>query len=127
MKKSIGDRLRELRGDESQADIGSKVNVSGQSWGFYERNQKDPTLETIGSICKLFGVTSDWLLGLSDATSPSVSAASAKPEAHDDRYWRDLVASQQATIASLTGLLSTEQRPTAAPARTGGRAATKTA
>jgi len=103
MKKSLGDRLRDLRSGASQVEIANKIGVSGQSWGFYERDQKEPTLETIGSICRLFGVSSDWLLGLSDAAPGSVPAV---PEPQADAYWRDLVASQQGTISSLTALLA---------------------
>ena len=134
MKKSFGDRLRDLRGSTSQAEIAGKIGVSGQSWGFYERNQKEPTLATIGSICREFNVSADWLLGLPGASAPAVPSVPSVPSVPPDAasggsesYWRDLAASQQETIASLTRLLS-EGRPTpAAPARAGGRAATKTA
>ena len=126
MKKSFGDRLRDLRGSTSQAEIAGKIGVSGQSWGFYERNQKEPTLATIGSICREFGVSADWLLGLSNATATGGATVTDAPSGHPEDYWRDLVSSQQKTISSLTHLLAAAQKPTA-PARTGGRAATKTA
>lgn len=136
MKKSFGVRLRELRGLTSQAEIANEIGVSGQSWGFYERSQKEPTLETVGSICKHFGVSADWLLGLSSTQSaPSTPAdapipvrADAASRDHSEDYWRGLVSSQQETIAALTRLLAAAGRANPAPpARTGGRAAMKTA
>ena len=110
MKKSLGDRLRDLRGSTSQAEIAGKIGVSGQSWGFYERNQKEPTLATIGSICREFNVSADWLLGLPTASSPSIPSAPVVPpdaaSASAEAYWRGLAASQQETIAGLTRLLA---------------------
>jgi len=130
MKKSFGDRLRDLRGSTSQAEIAGKIGVSGQSWGFYERNQKEPTLATIGSICREFNVSADWLLGLPTASSPSIPSAPVVPpdaaSAHPEAYWRALAASQQETIAGLTRLLAAS-KPTVPAARCGGRGATKSA
>jgi transcriptional regulator with XRE-family HTH domain len=130
MKKTLGDRLRELRDRSSQAEIANKIGVSGQSWGFYERNQKEPTIETIGNICRLFGVSSDWLLGLSgevpkplDAHKESVSDQSGKGA----DYWRNLAIIQQDTISKLTALLAEGRATVAGHAQTGGRGATKTA
>jgi len=135
MKKSFGDRLRDLRGDYSQSDIAEKIGVSGQSWGFYERDQKEPTLATVGSICKMFNISADWLLGLSEGTPRPVMANAIAEEPtiygaprNDVAYWRDLAVSQQATIAKLTTLLSEGRANTpVAPVQTGGRSASKTA
>ena len=132
MKKNFGERLRELRGSCSQAEIATKIGVSSQSWGFYERNQKEPTLETIGIICKLFRISSDWLLGLGGVAETKVERAAGltvAPDAPsgDEAYWRNLVASQQETIVRLTALLAEGRSIVVPPAGTGGCAASKTA
>ena len=134
MKKSFGDRLRDLRGSTSQAEIAGKIGVSGQSWGFYERNQKEPTLATIGSICREFNVSADWLLGLPGASAPAVPSVPSVPSvppdtasAPSEAYWRDLAASQQETIAGLARLLAAASKPTVPAARCGGGGATKSA
>ena len=134
MKKSFGDRLRERRGSRSQAEMANVFGVSQSAYSAWERGAKEPSISTIGSICREFNVSADWLLGLPGASAPAVPSVPSVPSvppdaasAHPEAYWRALAASQQATIASLTRLLS-EGRPTpAAPARAGGRAAMKTA
>lgn len=131
MKKSLGDRLRELRGAESQTAFCLKIQQKQGTYSAWERDEKDPSSSAIALICKATGVSADWLLGLPTASSPSIpsapvvppDAASASPEA----YWRDLAASQQETIAGLTRLLAAASKPTVPAARTGGRGATKSA
>jgi transcriptional regulator with XRE-family HTH domain len=124
MKKTLGEKLRDLRNGSSQAEIANKIGVSGQSWGFYERDQKEPTIETIGSICRLFGVSADWLLGISEEV---ISAVKSIQQPKDESYWRNLVSSQQDTIAKLTSLLAEGRAKVVAPAKTGGCAAMRTA
>jgi transcriptional regulator with XRE-family HTH domain len=131
MKKSLGEKLRSLRGGRSQAEMAGVFGVSQSAYSAWERDAKEPSLSTVGAICQTFDVSADWLLGLSSGSCggrsrpqppPAPDAASA-PASSD---WRDLAISQQETIAELTRLLSASQKGTA-PARTGGRTATKTA
>ena len=130
MKKSLGDRLRELRGAESQTAFCLKIQQKQGTYSAWERDEKDPSSSAIALICKATGVSADWLLGLPTASSPSIPSAPVVPpdaaSAPSEAYWRGLAASQQETIAGLARLLAAASKPTA-PARTGGRAATKTA
>ena len=133
MKKSFGDRLRERRGSRSQAEMANVFGVSQSAYSAWERGAKEPSISTIGSICREFNVSADWLLGLPGASAPAVPSVPSVPSvppdaasAPSESYWRDLAASQQETIAGLTRLLAAASKPTA-PARAGGRAATKTA
>lgn len=122
MKKSFGERLRALRDSASQADIGRKIGVSGQSWGFYERDQKEPNLETIGNICREFGVSADWLLGLSSHTVTANNSAVAihNSTAHNgggasETKALEVVASQQETISRLTAIIENLTRKESCP------------
>ena len=138
MKKSLGEKLRSLRGGRSQAEMAGVFGVSQSAYSAWERDAKEPSLSTVGAICQTFDVSADWLLGLSSAPSRAARTsvcgvppdAASAPSASD---WRDLAASKQKTIASqketvaeLTRLLSANQKDTA-PASDGGRDATKTA
>ena len=130
MKKSLGERLKDLRNGRSQAEIANEIGVSGQSWSFYERNEKKPTLETIGSICKFFNVSADWLLGVSEdvqAEPPKRALSNVSASGGGEKYWRELAISQQATIAQLVSQLAEGRASVAAPVKTGGHAAIKTA
>lgn len=61
---TIGERIRFLRKkhgmllEQMATSIGkSKSNISG-----YENNKFEPSAQTIIAICKLFDITTDWLL-----------------------------------------------------------------
>ena len=132
MKKSLGERLRERRGTRSQAEMANVFGVSQSAYSAWERGAKEPSLSTIGSICREFNVSADWLLGLPGASAsavPSVPSVTSVPpdaaSAPSEAYWRGLAASQQETIAGLTRLLAASKA--AAPVRCGGRGGAKTA
>ena len=123
MKKSFGDRLEGLRGDLSQRDFAKKLGVPLNTYTNWVRGIRTPTATALKEVCIQLGVSSDWLLGLSSA--PPAPTADAPP-GHPEDFWRDLVASQQQTIADLTRLLAVQKNHTA-PVRSGGREASKTA
>lgn len=64
--KTFPGRLKQLRGNASQAEFAKKFGVSQVTWGRWELGQREPDLEVITKICKTEMVSSDWLLGLSD-------------------------------------------------------------
>lgn len=66
MDTMLGSRLRELRGAMSQCDFANKIGVKQTSYSSWERGIKDPAAQTVALIASTFGVSSDWLLGLSD-------------------------------------------------------------
>jgi len=66
MKKSFCERLRDLRGDDSQSTIARKLGLSQQSYARYETGVVLPGLEQLHHMCCVLGVSSDWLIGLSD-------------------------------------------------------------
>lgn len=134
MKKSFADRIESLRGNKTQKEFAKQLGVPLNTYTNWTRGITKPTCDALITACTVLGVSADWLLGLPGASAPAVPSVPSVPSvppdaasAPSEAYWRDLAASQQETIASLTRLLS-EGRPTpAAPARAGGRAATKTA
>ena len=50
----------------SQCDFANKIGVKQTSYSSWERGIKDPAAQTVALIASTFGVSSDWLLGLSD-------------------------------------------------------------
>ena len=67
MKNILPDRLKALRGGLSQSDFAAKIGVKQTSYSSWERGVKDPAAQTIAQIASTFGVSCDWLLGLSDS------------------------------------------------------------
>lgn len=67
MNTVLSSRLRELRGATSQSDFADKIGVKQTSYSSWERGIKDPAAQTVARIASTFGVSSDWLLGLSNS------------------------------------------------------------
>ena len=63
----IGERLAEIRKDhgDRQYDLAQKLNVTVSAVRSWEQDKSSPSYETLVSICKLYDVSSDYLLGLS--------------------------------------------------------------
>ena len=61
-------RLFDLRCDNDlrQEDVAKILNISGQAYGMYENGKRCLPIEHLITLCKYYGVTSDYILGLSD-------------------------------------------------------------
>lgn len=62
----IGDRLKEVRKDhhDTQADLAKKLKISVFTVQSWEQEKSEPSHEMLTSICRLYDVSSDFLLGL---------------------------------------------------------------
>lgn len=65
----LGDRLRWLRNSAhlSQAELAEQLGMSETQIQRYENGKSDPTAAVISRMARLFGVTSDYILGLADS------------------------------------------------------------
>lgn len=61
-------RLKELRKEAhmSQQQVADLLNIRQQSYAQYENDFSEPNLETLAKLAKIFEVSTDYLLGLSD-------------------------------------------------------------
>lgn len=68
MKNSFGTRLRDLRTEQGigQIELAQKLGVSSGVISLWENDLTNPTLSNIVSIAKFFGVSLDFLAGISD-------------------------------------------------------------
>ncbi|TLS48564.1 helix-turn-helix transcriptional regulator [Paenibacillus antri] len=64
----FGVRLRELRKKNglSMAEFGRRIGVAKSTVAGYEGGEREPSLDTVAAIARLYDVTSDYLLGLTD-------------------------------------------------------------
>lgn len=62
----IGGKIAELRKEQglNQKELAKKIGVSRSALSLYEIDRREPDLETVKKIASLFGVTTDYLLGL---------------------------------------------------------------
>ena len=59
-------RLKEAFGQDSQETVGKKLNMTQGNVSKLLSGSQQPTLETIYHVSEIYGVSVDWLLGLSD-------------------------------------------------------------
>lgn len=61
-------RIRDLREDRdlSQAEIAKILRISQSTYSIYESGYLDLPSEILISLSKIYGVTTDYILGLSD-------------------------------------------------------------
>lgn len=64
----IGERLAELRdlNNQKQRDLANILNVSISTVRSWEHDNSSPSHEMLIAICKLYGTSADYLLGLTD-------------------------------------------------------------
>ena len=65
----LGHKIQKLRKQAglSQGELAKQLNISPSAIGMYEQGRREPSIEILLSIAKLFGVTVDALL---DVGSP---------------------------------------------------------
>ena len=61
---TIGERLKEWRGEMSQKAAALSCGIKQPVWFRYERGDTEPAADSIRKICNFFGRSADELLGL---------------------------------------------------------------
>lgn len=69
--KEIGKRIREIRGKMSQIECADKLGISRAALSYYENGSRAIDTNVLYEFCKLFNVSSDYILGLSEARATS--------------------------------------------------------
>ena len=64
----IVQNLRKIRTDRghSQMDIAELLNTTQQQYSKYENGQNEIPVHHVITLCKFYGISSDWLLGLKE-------------------------------------------------------------
>ena len=65
MMSKFASRLKELRKKHglTQKEIAKLIGISQSSYSNWENGNTEPSLENVVRLAKLFGVTTDYLLG----------------------------------------------------------------
>lgn len=69
----LADRLRGLRGTESQTAFAARFGLKQAIYSHYETGRKKPSLEVLVDMAVTLGATTDYLLGLSDEPPSSAT------------------------------------------------------
>ena len=78
-------RLKELLGDSSVAAFAAALDMPQTTVNAYFNGSRKPSVELIERICAKFGVSADWLLGLTDARECKVCAERPDVVAHSPK------------------------------------------
>ena len=72
MAVTYRERLRNLREDRnlSQAELGALLHKSQQGYSHIENGRAELKIEDLVVLCKFFGVSADYLIGLSNNPIP---------------------------------------------------------
>ena len=64
----ITERLRQIRTQRgfSQMDIANVLDMQQQQYSRYELGTNEIPVRHVITLCKFYGISSDWLLGLPD-------------------------------------------------------------
>ena len=67
-KDKVADRLKEIRTELklSQEKFGKILSVSQDTVSLWENGKSLPSVETVIELCKRYGVSADYVLGLED-------------------------------------------------------------
>ena len=60
--KTLGERIKYLRGQDSQEVFAAKLGVSKGALGGYERDENSPSAEVVLKICSAANISAEWLV-----------------------------------------------------------------
>ena len=122
MKKII-DRIKEVTAGRSVKSVAEEIGLPQTSLNAYMTGRHKITIELIKQISATFGISADWLLGLSDERGGVSSAVGDAEKAQMANKIHEL----EIKVATLENALLLVGGRRAPSARTGGSTATKTA
>lgn len=116
-REIFSSRLRELRGCENQKNFAKTIGLKQTTYSNYESGTREPGLQIVGEVATHFGVSADWLLGLTDGPAPGVSLTATGSsvaanhstvstgglDAEERSRLLGIIESQQSVIAALSG------------------------
>lgn len=78
-----GDRFRSLRESKNYTheELAELLQLGTSQIWRYENNKTDPAGDVLARIAKIFGVSTDYLLGLTDDPTPSVDNLTTRERA----------------------------------------------
>lgn len=104
----LGKRIAELRKacDMSQKELGEKLGLSASAIGMYEQGRREPGNAMLIAMENLFGVTVDYLLGVTDSTENAPESSVARKFGN---RLRDLRVSEGITQLQMAVILDTSK------------------
>ncbi len=87
--KNFNELLRDLRtdSDQTQEQVAARLGISTSNYGHFEAGIREPNLDTLIELCRLFHVSADYLLGIAEdeALEPLLRQVKALPRTDRDK------------------------------------------
>lgn len=85
MERKLGIRLKQERErlGLTQEDVAKRVGITAAALSNYERGIRDPDTELLAKLANVYGVSTDYLLGLVDDPNPVQLAANTNEQTKD--------------------------------------------
>lgn len=66
--KDLKDKLKQARIENgfTQKQVAQQVGITPNAIANYELGTREPSLDTLAQLCKCYGVSADYLLGLTE-------------------------------------------------------------
>ncbi len=74
--KVFSDRLKELRGERTLQEVANAIGITRVAMGYYEKGERKPDIEVLYKIANFYGVSSDYLIGLSNIQTLDIDVQS---------------------------------------------------
>ncbi|WP_304458821.1 helix-turn-helix domain-containing protein [Alicyclobacillus sendaiensis] len=76
----LPERLIELRTQRNlkQRDLAEFLGIALRSWQRYEAGEREPTVDQLMELARFFGVSLDYMVGLTDDPTPSPRTSSSE-------------------------------------------------
>jgi len=114
----LKDRIKQLRTNNkmTQAELAAKLGLTPKMISFYELGQRTPPLDILETLCKIFDVSSDSLLGIStasDSVQQTANIVLSNAEISLLAKYRKLSAENQKFVNLCTEKALASQKPNA--------------
>lgn len=80
----LGERISELRRSRgwNQVELAKRLSITKQTVSNWENDNIQPSIEMLVRLAKIFGVSTDYLLGLDEVPRLSIEGLSSSVVAH---------------------------------------------
>lgn len=82
----LGSKIKQIRGEQTQDDFASFIGIDRTTLSAYERDRREPDLETLSLIADIGHVSLDWLAGRQKTSSIE------QEQAYNDPKWYEVQA-----------------------------------
>ncbi|WP_141432999.1 helix-turn-helix domain-containing protein [Bacillus sp. 03113] len=75
--KSLGLRLKSLRGKKTQEEVSKVIGISRARYSHYENDRVEPDNDILNKMADYYGVTTDYLLGRTNEQNQTIKEESS--------------------------------------------------